>query len=69
VSNSKPSPFIVVDSLIAFLDGTNENDAKEMRAFLGQDAHFYSAWRLPRVVFRPIPARRKAPRSTADRVI
>jgi hypothetical protein len=29
-------PFIVVDSLIAFFDGRNENDSAEMRAFINQ---------------------------------
>lgn len=29
-------PFVVVDSLIAFFDGQNENDSAEMRAFINQ---------------------------------
>ena len=36
VSECRESPFVVVDSLIAFFDGQNENDAKEMRAFVNQ---------------------------------
>jgi hypothetical protein len=36
VSRCPDSPFVIIDSLIAFFDGANENDAKEMRAFINQ---------------------------------
>lgn len=36
VSTCKPAPFIIIDSLIAFFDGKDENSAVEMRAFLNQ---------------------------------
>ena len=36
VQQSKVAPVVVVDSLIAFFDGDNENDAKQMRTFLNQ---------------------------------
>jgi hypothetical protein len=29
-------PFVIIDSLIAFFDGQNENDSREMRAFVNQ---------------------------------
>jgi hypothetical protein len=36
VRECQPPPFIIIDSLIAFFDGKNENDSAEMRAFLNQ---------------------------------
>ena len=36
VSQCQTSPVVVVDSLIAFFDGDNENDAAQMRAFVNQ---------------------------------
>jgi predicted ATP-dependent serine protease len=36
VSTCKPAPFVIVDSLIAFFDGKDENSSVEMRAFLNQ---------------------------------
>jgi hypothetical protein len=36
VSTCKPAPFIIIDSLIAFFDGKDENSAVDMRAFLNQ---------------------------------
>jgi hypothetical protein len=36
VSDCQPPPFVIIDSLIAFFDGKNENDSAEMRAFLNQ---------------------------------
>jgi len=36
VGECESPPFVVIDSLIAFFDGGNENDATEMRSFLNQ---------------------------------